>query len=137
MKTVLRKISELSASQISYTVAMLQGHEWRCPWLLEKEGYQAWILYENAWGRPHPDYCNSWVVASQIMVQHGIFPEITNIERHEDGTITFAHRFKARSPQQVLDCEDGSYADHPLVAVMRCYLTVALGKVVSVPEGIP
>lgn len=134
---MLKKLSELSAPQISWAVAVAEGHQWRCPWMLEQDGYRAWCSYEQAWGNPHPDYCNDWMIASAIMVKHGIFPQITDIERHEDGSVTFAKRFKANTPQRILDCEDGCYDDHPLVAVMRCYLSMRVGNVISVPEGIP
>ena len=133
-----KRLSQLSVTQINWAVARILGHRWRCPWIASVEGYQAWIAYEHTWGNPHPDYCNDWNAASPIMMKYGIFPEMNEIHRHDDGSVTTSLGFLARTPAEILDgITEGHHASTPLAAVMLCFLNMEVGNVVSVPEGIP
>lgn len=50
------KTKELTGRALDYAVALAENHQSRCPWMLEKDGFQAWQNYEFAWGYPIPQY---------------------------------------------------------------------------------
>ena len=135
---MLKKLSQLSVTQINWAVARILGHQWRCPWIASVDSYQAWITYEQAWGNPHPDYCNDWNAASAVMVKYGIFPEVNEIHRHDDGSVTTSLGFLARTPAEILDdITEGHAASTPLAAVMLCFLNMKVGNAIEVPGEIP
>ena len=129
------KTSELTDTQLDWAVAKCEGYECEFgdevsgPWLVPQEGY----LHDEkplASFRPSTD----WNLAGPIIKQEGITVMVTDIERHDDGTITFANKWKAATPQQVLDCDDGSYGPTPLIAAMRAYVMAKLGDEINIPE---
>lgn len=121
---MLKKLSQLSVTQINWAVARTLGHRWRCPWIASVESYQAWIAYEHTWGNPHPDYCNDWNAASPIMMKYGIFPEVNEIHRHDDGSVTTSQgvpgphsrrdsgRHHRRAPCKYTCCGDALLFEH-------------------------
>lgn len=64
------KVSELEGAWLDYFVAKAEGHEWRCSWMLEKDGMQAWQSYEHAWGNPTPPYSSDWEFGGPLLQKH-------------------------------------------------------------------
>jgi len=81
----------------------------------------------------HP-YSTDWGDGGPIIEREGIFPSLTDIERHDDFSVTFSRNFQARTPAQYLDHCEGSYGPTPLIAAMRCFVASKLGDEVDVPE---
>lgn len=128
------KITNLSKEQLNYLVAKSLNWQWRYPWLLAKEGYVSWKSTEDAWGAWHPEYCSSWAAIGPIMTTYGIFPEVNDISRGNNGYVTFDGGFFAKTPDQVLDGLDkGEWGSTPQVAVVRAYLVDTYGKEVYMP----
>lgn len=124
MKTV--KVSEVVGDTLDWLVAKCEGHESRCAWMLEKEGYIAWQNYEQAWGNPIPPYSTDWAVGGPI------------IEREKVQLQTSEGEWVASTPKAV---EIGGYRTYCftsdptlLIAAMRCYVASKLGNTVEVPE---
>jgi len=113
------KTSELTGPALDWAVAKCEGHEWRCPWLLEKEGLAAWVGYERAWGNPTPAYSTDWSQGGPI------------IEREKIGTHCYGRwsACGANMPSSKA-CEGPTL----LIAAMRCYTASKLGDYVDVPE---
>ena len=121
MKIKTREATEL---QLDWLVAKCEGHESRCPWLLEKEGYAAWQSYENAWGNPLPNYSTNWAQGGPIIDREGISLIRQTPDRwvseYSNGCDRFDH---ARS-----------HGPTPLIAAMRCYVASKMGEEVEVPD---
>lgn len=129
------KIANLSKKQLNYLVAKTLNWQWRYPWLLAKEGYVPWRSAEESWGNWHPDYSESWAAIGPIMTAYGIFPEVNEISRDNDGFVTFDGGFFAKTPAQVLDgLDDGEWGSTPQIAVVRAYLVRIYGKEVDMSE---
>lgn len=114
------KTSELTGRALAYTVAQIEGHESRCPWLLEKEGWASWQSYELAWGNPIPRYATNWEVGGPIIDREGIGT------RPDTGLNWW-----------VADIKGGVYIDHgptALIAAMRCFVASKLGDEVDIPK---
>jgi hypothetical protein len=75
-----------------------------------------------------------WGDGGPIIEREGIFPSLTDIERHDDGQVTFDQKFRARTPAQYLDHDEGMYGPTPLIAAMRCFVASRLGDEVEVPD---
>ena len=114
------KINTLIGPALDWAVAKCEGHEWRCPWLLEKEGYVAWRNYERAWGYPTPPYSTDWSQGGPIIERERI-----SVSAHQDGVNWQAWRSFYRPFYE---------ANAPLIAAMRCYVASQLGDEVDVPE---
>ena len=104
-----RKVSDLSGVSLDWAVAKCKDHTWRCPWLLEKEGYAAWQSYEKAWGNPTPEYSTDWAQGGPIIDEYDI-----DICRHHVNKTVSAIVW---SP--AMFWQSGPTA---LVAAMRCYV---------------
>lgn len=122
MNTKTIKVADATNTQLDWLVAKCEGHEWRCPWLLEKEGYTSWMSYEMAWGNPTPSYATDpaqmWPIIERekICLKHG---------KHIE---TWAYIYEG----------DGyaAYTTGPtaLVAAALCYVVSKLGETAEVPE---
>lgn len=128
------KTSTLSDPALNFVIATILGHQWRCRWMLEKEGFRAWVNYEEAWGNPTPDYCKNFEHSSLIIDEHiDIIRKRNAREEAELHTPDPAFRFKAE-----IFPADGSYicAHGPtlLVAAMRCFVSFKLGDYVELPN---
>ena len=124
MKTV--QVSEAVGNTLDWLVAKCEGHESRCAWMLEKDGYIAWQNYEQAWGNPIPKYSTDGGVAVPI------------IEREKLQLQTSLGEWVASTPKAV---EIGGYRKYCftpgptfLIAAMRCYISSKLGDTVEIPE---
>jgi hypothetical protein len=112
------KTSEATELQLDWLVAKCEGHESRCPWLLEKEGYAYWQSYENAWGNPLPKYSTKWAQGGPIIDR-----ERTEFDFNEDTQMFHAYD----------GLQSGTGPTH-LIAAMRCYVASKLGDEVEVPD---
>ena len=129
------KIADLSKEQLNYLVAKSLNWQWSCLWLLSGEGYVSWRSAEVSEGNWHPDYCSSWAAIGPIMTAHGIFPEVNEISRDDDGFVTFDGGFFAKTPAQLCrSLDDGEWGSTPQIAVVRAYLVKTYGKEVDMPE---
>lgn len=114
------KTSELIGAALDWAVAKCEGHKWRCPWLLEKEGYVAWRNYERAWGNPTPPYSTDWSQGGPII---------------EQWAIDLLYRDSVwRALRHVGDWPTMGSGPTPLVAAMRCYVSSRFGDEVEIPE---
>ena len=128
------KITSLSKEKLDYLVAKALNWQWRYPWLLAEEGYVSWRSAEEAWGNWHPDYSESWAAIGPIMTAYGIFPEVNEISRDNDGFVTFDGGFFAKTPAQLFKgVQDGEWGSTPQIAVVRAYLVKTYGKEVDMP----
>lgn len=73
---------------------------------------------------------------AQIMLSNGIFPVPTQYISNEDGTFDFVETFRAKSPKDVFEFNDGSIGQTPWVAVCRCFVRNKLGDVIDVPDWV-
>ena len=130
------RTQDLIDAQLDWAVAKCEGYECKFddevsgPWLVPQEGY----LHDEkplASFRPSTNWARG---GGEIVEREGITVMVTDIERHDDGTITFANKWKAATPQQVLDCDDGSYGPTPLIAAMRAYVMAKVGDEINIPE---
>lgn len=114
------KTSELTNRALNYLVAKVEGHESRCHWMLEKEGWASWQSYERAWGNPIPAYTTDWAVAGPIIDREII----------ELMAMFNPDYFQARV------CKKTGWVPGKtmLIAYMRAYVISKLGDEVDVPE---
>ncbi len=122
---MLIKTSELTGAALDWAVAKCEGHESRCPWLLEKEGYAAWQSYENAWGNPLPNYSTGWTQGGPI------------IEREKISIMEECNGTWMGSIGGCTDLDMPLWQEHgptPLIAAMRCYVASELGDTVDIPD---
>lgn len=117
------KVSEATNIQLDWLVAKCEGHQWRCPWMLEKDGYAAWMSYERAWGSPTPEYTTDWSQMGPIIER-----VVLSLIRRTDGQWT-ADNFSVMTRPQHLE-----FGPTALIAAARCYVMSKLGEEVEVPE---
>lgn len=67
------KTAELEGKILDYYVALAVGHPWRCKWMLEEDGYNAWQSYENGWGNPTPPYSSDWAHCGPLIERFDLF----------------------------------------------------------------
>lgn len=119
------KTQELTGSALDWAVAKCEGHQWRSPWILEKEGYKAWASYEEAWGNPHPSYSTDWSQGGPIIEREGVNLNFMQFDSPQYWTAHIRHTDKVKF---------GALGPTPLVAAMRCYCSAKLGDEIDVPE---
>ena len=113
------KVNELTGAALDWAVAKCEGWEWRCPWMLEKNGFVVWQRYEAAWGSPTPNYSTDWAQGGPI------------IEREKlDLWWCEGNGFYTATKSGGKSVEDGAT---PLIAAMRCYVASKLGDEVEIP----
>lgn len=125
MKTV--QVSEVTGNTLDWLVAKCEGHESRCAWMLEKDGYIAWQNYEQAWGNPIPEYSTDGGIAVPIIEREGISVEFNKVPFK---SLWVAYRLE---PSEEDEPQGGTTF---LVAVMRCYVATKLGATVEVPDDL-
>lgn len=118
------KTQTLSSRALNYVMAKASGHQWRYPWMLEKDGATVWLSAEEAWGNIHPDY------VSGERVLHLIETEISGVYKRDAQEPDLA--FKA----EMINDNKFYWAFGPTaaVAVLRCYLLAKLGPEVELPK---
>ena len=121
------KVSELSGAALDWAVAKCRGHQWRCPWLLEKSGYPAWQGYEESWGNPTPNYSTDWAEGGPILEQEWL--DVTPWPNESDAD----SRWQCKQHDS-LRCV--AFGPTPLIAAMRCYVASKLGDTVEIPEAL-
>lgn len=123
------KVFEASGKVLDYLVAKCEGHQWRCPWMLRKEGYSAWIGYERAWGNPHPDFSTDWAQGGPIIEREGMGLRYCGFDREPYFVATSEHRYFPK--------KFGALGPTALIAAMRCFVASKLGDTVDVPQELP
>lgn len=125
------KTSELIGPALDWAVAKCEGHQWRCPWLLEKEGYAAWNSYEHAWGSPTPEYSTDWSQGGPIIERELICADAG------DGNYQGDKKWAAWYANNVPVFADATITGPTLlIAAMRCYVASKLGDEIEMPEGL-
>lgn len=122
MKSI--KVSEATGAALDWLVATCEGHQWRCPWMLEREGLRSWQSYEQGWGNPTPPYSTDWSQGGPLIERERI---------SICGGPTFAPDWYA-CYGDVVEESAGESGPTPLVAAMRAYAASKLGETVEVPE---
>lgn len=119
--------NKLEGAALDWAVAKCENHQYRCPWLLEQQGYVAWQSYERGWGNPTPDYSTNWSQGGPIIEREKIV--VTPIGR----PISPLNLWSASVEHAGVDSiwVDGPT---PLIAAMRCYVTSKLSDKVDVPK---
>ena len=124
------KTNELTGAALDWAVAKCEGHESRCPWLLEKEGYAAWQSYEEAWGNPLPNYSTNWAQGGPIIERE--FLELR--PGSFVGSKEFPRIFAAWAQNQRGGKTISGTGPTQLIAAMRCYVASKLGDEVEIPK---
>ena len=123
------KTSELSGAALDWVVATCEGHQWRCPGLLKREGLRSWLSYEEAWGNPHSSYSTSWLSGGPIIERERM--QIAPLP--DNGWRAHWRSFDHKNWREVwMDCFDEGVT--PLIAAMRCLVASKLGDEVDIPE---
>lgn len=136
MKTV--QVSEVTGIALDWLVAKCEGHESRCAWMLEKDGYVAWQNYEQAWGHPIPMYSTDGGIAVPIIERERI-RILTNsiVGRTATGVeIDQPDGWAASKPKLYWQHVSMYHGPTFLIAAMRCYVASKLGDTVEVPDGL-
>lgn len=133
--------AKLSGHALNYAVALANKHEWRGHFIIEQDGFNAWMSYENAWGHPHYDYVSSWtgagplIEAEKISVYHYETKKIENSNKQTP----FLNKLPIPKPYRAFNELYGpTYTDGDtyLEAAMRCYVLIKLGEKVEIPEKV-
>jgi hypothetical protein len=122
------QVSEAVDATLDWLVAKCEGHESRCAWMLEKDGYIAWQNYEQAWGNPIPKYSTDGGVAVLIIEREKIS---VVYERNSAPQGCLWDAVKPGGTSIYLE-----YGPTFLIAAMRCYVASKLGSTVEVPDEI-
>ena len=131
------KTSELTGAALDWAVAKCEGHEWRCPWVLVNDGYAAWRSYELGWGNWHGSPSTDWAHGGPIIEREDITVRpVFFAERTESNTDIYRKNgWAAHVEPKALWVTPRPFAGPtPLVAAMRCYVTLKLGDTVEIPE---
>lgn len=120
MKTI--KIAEAPNHVIDWLVAKAEGHQWRCPWMLQSDGYLAWVSYEEGWGNPTPKYTTDPLAAWSIIDREKM--KICPSESVEGPWYA----------SKVFSFTGMHHGPTGLVAAMRCYCVFKYGEETEVPE---
>lgn len=122
-------VNEASRDQLNWLVATCEKHSWRCPWMLEKEGYAAWMSYERAWGNPTPSYTDDCGLLLPLVEAYSSY---------------CLKKWGEKNPRYQYQCHlwDGwqdfhGFGDTLAVAMARAYVVSKLGEEVEVPEELP
>lgn len=124
------KTAELEGKILDYYVALAVGHTWRCKWMLEKDGYNAWQSYEQGWGNPTPPYSSDWAVGGPIIERAniGMYCSEKSWNACANGEPNFGPRLE--------NVDDGNFLEFngstPLIAAMRAYVALHFGP--DVPD---
>ena len=129
MKVQVHKLNE---NALNYLMAKDNGHEWRYPWLLEQDGFKAWVSSERSWGNMHPDYVNGEFVLHTLEK----IDCIRKRSKAEEATLENPNpnfKFKAEISGDVKGfyCAFGSTM---IIAALRCYLLFKMGEFIEVPD---
>jgi hypothetical protein len=116
------KTSELIGAALDWAVAKCEGHQWRCPWMLEKEGLKAWQNYEKAWGSPTPEFSTDWAQGGPIIEREKIRLDCA---WHPQWTAQSPHTAKIDGYTSWVE------GSTPLIAAMRCYVASKMGDEVE------
>lgn len=124
---MLVKSYDLNGIALDYAVAKAKNHQYRCPWMLEQDGYKAWKSYERAWGNFHPNYSEDSTFTSCFMEELKI--SVMHVEEDdpfpiEDGPWTAA----------VPNSDYGYTGPTALIAICRCYVSYKLGEDIEIPN---
>lgn len=132
------RTNELTGAALDYVVAKLQGHSWRCPWILQKDGLRAWLSYEQAWGNPHPEYTQDWSEGGPIIEREGMHLSQT---RSNDEVAPGVFHLNPTGWRAAIDYSvllmsynHSLTGPTPLVAAMRCYVASKLGDEIEIPD---
>jgi hypothetical protein len=125
------KTADLTDDALNWVVAKIEGHQWRCPWMLEKEALAAWQRYECAWGNPTPDYSTDWARGGPIIER-----ELITVA--SNGETAFTHQKWTAYRVDNLFNDDFAHENQngptPLIAAMRCFVASRLGDEVEIPD---
>jgi Protein of unknown function (DUF2591) len=119
------KTSELTGDALDWAVAKCEGHEWRCPWILEKHGYSAWRSYELGWGCWHGSPSTDWAQGGPIIEREEI--DLDCDEFYSDNRKWMASMVMHGNGFSATGLT-------PLIASMRCYVASKLGDEIDVPN---
>jgi hypothetical protein len=125
------KTMELTGAALDWAVAKCEGHESRCPWLLEKEGYTAWQSYERAWGNPLPRYSTNWAQGGPIIEREKMCIDEPNCDADCRGWSAVIIDWASKDDEE--NSIEG-FGPTPLIAAMRCYVASKLGDEVEIPK---
>jgi hypothetical protein len=117
------KTAELEGKILDYYVALAVGHTWRCKWMLEEKGYNAWQSYEEGWGNPTPPYSSDWAAGGPIIERANI-----GINLYDRGKCWGAW-FGGSCYES---CDPDAEGPTPLIAAMRAYVALHFGP--DVPD---
>jgi hypothetical protein len=120
------KTSELTGNALDWVVAKIEGHPWRCAWMLESDGFIAWRSFEQGWGNPTPRYSTDWSQGGPIIERE----KISLTDPHND----HFHPGEWAAYKRMIGTETCGLT--PLIAAMRCFVASKLGDEVDVPEGL-
>lgn len=90
------------------------------------------LMTTGDWFRPS----TNWSQGGPIIEREGILPTITDVERSDNSSVSFSKTFRAKTPAQYLDHDEGMYGPTPLIAAMRCFVASKLGDDVDVPKAL-
>ena len=121
------KTSDLIGPALDWAVELALGTHW------SPNGYFCHSITEFNRNPKHA-YSIDWAQGGQIIEREGIFPTLTDLERNDDGSVSFTRVFRAKTPAQYLEQDEGVYGPTPLVAAMRCLVASKLGDDVEIPQ---
>ncbi len=124
------KTSQLKGLALNWAVAKAENHEWRCPWLLDKEGFAAWMGYELAWGNPTPDYSTDWSQGGPIIEREGIDLYYSTELDSWSAAIWEDQPGGGQLCFKQKDCPTA------LIAAMRCRVANEYGDTIEIPESL-
>lgn len=127
------KVSDASPTVLNHLVAKLEGHEWRCPWMLKESGLVQWQSYEAAWGNPTPDYCDNWSDMGEVIDRTGMaVGRCWNDGQQRTNPYDAAYAYLPFVGGECVGIKE--YGASPLIAAARCYVVSRMGNVVEVPD---
>jgi len=74
------------------------------------------------------------LLAGGVAAATNSYESIATATLSSDGTVSFTRMFRAKTPAQQLDHDEGVYGPTPLIAAMRCFVASKLGEEVDVPQ---
>ena len=127
-------VGNTTSRQLNWLVANCEGHQWRCSWLLGRDGFHSWQSYEESWGNPTPEYATDPAQGQPILERERI-KTAPNLNGSWLGQIRHTKPHPLVS-HPVLNGWTNQHGPTMLIAGLRCYVASKLGDAVEIPEGL-
>lgn len=117
------KVAKLSRKALNYAVAVCEGGAYQSK--SAREALWIWGGVPVRYSKEAPNYCGDWAIGGPIKEREKIV---------SGGSVTEEEFFAGSRKGSAFLSPPSSFGKTELEAAMRCYVTVAIGEEINIPE---